>query len=239
MAIRTAVLLFSGSPEDFGWENLFQVSGLQEEVALLQSAIVADLAERLSEQPFKRVVVFETSDARVEATPPLPAKVERIMQAPGLMHKRIQQGVKDIMASDDISSTIVFLGRNPLYPMPLLTRGIELLRQEDDVIVLGEASQEDLGPSLMWLALKNYQEEIFEQNERWCQGGTALLRAAVDAPALVMTVRPVRNIVSKDDLSYLLHEIEREVLLKQWYPLRTYEMLFRMRRRHLIPETTE
>ena len=239
MAPCSAVLLFSGSPEDFGWENFFPVAGLQDEVSLLQSAIVADLAERLSERSFKKVVVFETSDARVEVTPQLPTKVERRMQAPGLMHKRIQQGVKEIAMSDDVSSVVVFLGRNPLYPLPLLSRGVELLGQEDDVVVLGEAIEESRSPSLMWLALKNYQEEIFEQNELWWQGGTALLQAAVDVKALVMTVRPVRNIVSKDDLGYLLHEVEREVLLKQWYPLRTYEMLFRMRRRHLIPETAE
>lgn len=70
MAIRSAVLLFSGSPEDLGWENFFPVPGLQEEVSLLQSAIVADFAERLSEQFFKKVVIFETSDARVEVSPP-------------------------------------------------------------------------------------------------------------------------------------------------------------------------
>ena len=239
MAVRSAVLLFSGSPEDLGWENFFPVPGLQEEVSLLQSAIVADFAERLSEQFFKKVVIFETSDARVEVSPPLPARVERIMQSPGLMQKRIQQAVREITVSGDVSSVVVFLGRNPLYPVHLLSRGVELLGQEDDVIVLGEASREEHSPSLMWLALKNYQEKIFEQNERWWQGGTALLQAAVDTPALVMTIRPVRDIVSKDDLGYLLHEIEREVLLKQWYPVRTYEMLFRMRRRHLIPETTQ
>ena len=239
MGLRSAILLFSGSPEDFGWEDFFPVPGLQGEVSLLQSAIVADLAERLSEQGFRRVVIYETSDARVDVSPPLPAKVERVMQAPGLMHRRVQQGVKDITMSGDLSSVVVFLGRNPLYPVSLLTRGVELLGQEDDVIVLGEATQENHGPSLMYIALKNYREEIFERNERWWQGGTPLLQAAVDAPALVMTVRPFRNIVSKDDLGYLLHEIEREVLLKQWYPLRTYEMLFQMRRRHLIAETTE
>ena len=239
MATQHAVLLFSGSPEDFGWENFFPAPGFQEDVSQLQSAIVADLAERFSEQPSGRVVVFESSDARVDATPPLPAKVERIMQPPGLMHKRIQQGAKEIFARGDVSSVVVFLGRNPLYPLSLLSRGVELLGQEDEVIVLGEALQESHAPSLMWMALRSYLESVFEQNERWWQGGTALVQAAVDAPALVMAVRPVRNIVSRDDLGYLLHEIEREVLLKQWYPLRTYDMLFRMRRKHLIPETAE
>src|SRR5207247_1592635 len=123
--------------------------------------------------------------------------------------------------------------------MQLLARGIELLAQEDDVIVLGEALQETHHPSLMWLALKNYHPEVFEQNERWWQGGSWLLQAAADVQALVMTVRPVRNIASTDDLGYLFHEIEREVLLKQWYPVRTYEALWRMRRKHLIPETVE
>jgi hypothetical protein len=161
------------------------------------------------------------------------------MQVPGLMHKRVQQGVKDILKNGDVPSVVVFLGRNPLYSPQLVSRGVELLAQEDDVIVFGEPSEEAQGPSLIWLAIKNYHEEIFEQNERWWQGGTALLQAASDAGALVMTVRATRNIASKNDLGYLLHEIEREVLLKQWYPVRTYEMLFRMRRKHLIPETAE
>ncbi|MEK9139186.1 MAG: hypothetical protein AAB393_18860, partial [Bacteroidota bacterium] len=68
-------------------------------------------------------------------------------------------------------------------------------------------------------------------------GVMAVLQAAADVQALVMTVRPIRNIASTEDLGYLFHEIEREVLLKQWYPVRTYEVLHRMRRKHLIPET--
>lgn len=159
------------------------------------------------------------------------------MQPPGLLHRRIQEGVKEIMDGGGASSVVVFLGRNPLYPIPLLMRGVELLAQEDDVIVLGESLQQNNQPSLMWLAMKSYHPEVFEHNERWWQGGTPLLQAAADVEALVMTIRPVRNIASIDDLGYLFHEIEREVLLKQWYPVRTYEVLWRMRRNHLIPES--
>ena len=126
-----------------------------------------------------------------------------------------------------------------MYPLPLMARGIELLAQEDDVIVIGEGLRESNNPALMWLAMRNYHPELFENNERWWQGGTQLLQATSDVPALVMTIRPVRDITSTDDLGYLFHEIEREVLLKQWYPMRTYEALWRMRRKHLIPESAE
>jgi hypothetical protein len=240
MTVRNAVLLFSCLPEDLGWEELFPtIPVLHEEVTLLHNAIVADMAERFSEQPHIRVIVFETSDSRVEPAPPLPAKVERRTQMPGLLHKRVQEGVKEILDSGEFSSVVVFLGRNPLYPMHLLVRGMELLAQEDEVIAFGESLQDAHHPSLMFLSLKSYHPEIFEQNERWWQGGTPLLQALVDVQSLVMAVRPVRDIASKDDLGYLFHEIEREVLLKQWYPMRTYEALHRMRRKHLIPETVE
>jgi len=238
MAVRNAVLLFACSPEDLGWEDPFPVNpGLLQEVALLHNAIVADLAERISEQPHVRVIVFETSDSRVESVPLLPAKVERRTQMPGLLHPRVQEGVKEMTGSGEFPSVVVFLGRNPLYPMQLLVRGIELLAQEDDVIVFGESLQDAHRPTLMYLAMKSYHPEIFEQNERWWQGGTPLLQALAGAQSLVMAVRPVRDIASKDDLGYLFHEIEREVLLKQWYPMRTYEALHRMRRKHLIPES--
>ena len=238
MAIRNAVLLFSCSPEDIGWEESFPIiPGLHQEVRLLHNAIVADLAERVSEHPHLRTIVFETSDSRVEPAPPLPARVERRVQMPGLLHRRVQESVKEMIDNGEFSSLVVFLGRNPLYPMQLLVRGIELLAQEDDVIVFGESLQDAHRPSLMFLSFKSYHPEIFEQNERWWQGGIPLLQALADVQSLVMTVRPMRDIASKDDLGYLFHEIEREVLLKQWYPMRTYEILHRMRRRHLIPES--
>lgn len=240
MAVRTAVLLFSCSPEDLGWaEPVVTIPGLQQELAILQNAILVDLAERLSEQSQYRILVFETSDAQVESTTQLPAKVERKIQAPGLLHRRVNEGIKEVMDNGGLSSIVVFLGRNPLYPMSLLARGVELLSEEDDVIVLGEAIDDAHNPSLMWLAIKSYHPEIFEDNERWWQGGIPLLQATADVQALVMAVRAVRNIASTDDLGYLFHEIEREVLLKQWYPVRTYEALWRMRRKHLIPETVE
>jgi hypothetical protein len=235
MAIRTAILLFSCSPEDMGWEE--SSPALQQEVSSLHNAIVADLAERFAEQSNLHVIVFETSDSRFEPAPPLPARIERRTQMPGLLHRRVQEGVREMIDSGEFASLVVFLGRNPLYPMQLLFRGIELLYQEDDVVVCGESLQNGHHPSLMFLSLKSYHPEIFEQNERWWQGGIPLLRALADVPSLVMTVRAIRDIASQDDLGYLFHEIEREVLLKQWYPMRTYETLHRMRRKHLIPES--
>jgi len=237
MAVRNAVLVFSCSPEDIGWEEpVVTMPGLQPEVVALHNAIVGDIVERFSEQPQYRVILFETSDSQIETS--LPAKVERRLQSPGLLHRRLCDGVREVLEGGDVSSAIIFLGRNPLYPLPLLAKGIELLAQEDDVVVLGEALQEINNPALSWLSLKTYHAELFEGNERWWQGGTPLLQAAADVQALVMTVRPVRNIASIEDLGYLFHEIEREVLLKQWYPVRTYEALWRMRKKHLIPEST-
>lgn len=240
MTPRTAVLMFSCLPEDLEWgaPNV-TISGLQQELAVLQNAILVDLAERLSELSQYHVIAFETSDAQVGTSVLLPSKVERRIQTPGTLQRRINDAVKEVMDGGEYSSVVVFLGRNPLYPMSLLGRGVELLAEEDDVIVIGEGIEETHHPSLMWLAFKSFHPELFEQSERWWQGGTPLLQAAADVQALVMAVRGVRNIASMDDLGYLFHEIEREVLLKQWYPVRTYEELWRMRRKHLIPEIVE
>jgi hypothetical protein len=240
MSSRVAILLFSCSPEDLGWEEpVVTIPGLSSAVEQLNSAIVADIAERFVEQTPYRIVLYETRDSTIESTPPIPSKIERKSQSPGLLQKRIQEAIREAFEGEGVASAIVFLGRNPLYPLQLLFRGIELLGQEDDVVVLGEGLQDMHKPSLMWIALKNYHPEFFEENERWWQGGTPLLQAAADADALVMTVKPVRNITSVDDLGYLFHETEREVLLKQWYPIRTYEALWQMRRQRLIPETAE
>jgi hypothetical protein len=231
--------MFSCSPEDLGWEDNFtMIPGLLQDVTLLHNAIVADIAERIIEQSGASVIIYETSDAPVECTPMLSPRVERRKQQPGLLFKRIQDGMREVLEGGEANAVLALLGRNPLYPVSLLSRGFELLAQEDDVVVLGESSAEGHKPLLMYIALKTYHPEIFEHNERWWQGGQPLLQAAADVPALVMTLRPVRDITSRDDLGYLFHEIEREVLLKQWYPMRTYEMLHRMQRKHLIPETT-
>ena len=240
MSGSTLCLLFSCSAEDLGWqEDARMTTELRQEIDALHGAIVADLAERLSEQPSFRVVIYETRDSRIESTPLLSARVERRDQAPGLLGKRIHDALKENAEQGKTQSTVVFLARNPLYPQHLLARGIELLGQEDDVIVISEGGQERHNPSLLWIAMKRYHPEVVEPNDRWWQGGTALLQSIADANALVMSVRSVRNITSVDDLGYLFHEIEREVLLKQWYPLRTYEVLHRLRREHLIPEVTE
>jgi hypothetical protein len=240
MASHTGFLLFTSSGDDLGWsESAPPIPGLSQEVDHLHNAIVCDLAERFVEYLPYNVRLLETSDTHFEPVPPIPARVECRTQTPGLLSRRVQEAAKDALESGEVSSLVVFLGRNPLYPLQLLTRGIELLSQEDDVIVLGEAVQERHHPSIMWLGLKSYHPEIFEQNERWWQGGTPLLQAAVDANALVMTLRPVRDITSVGDLGFLFHEVEREVLLKQWYPVRTYEALWKMRRKHLISENPE
>ena len=240
MSSKVAILLFSCSPEDLSWEEpVVTIPGLSPAVEQLHKAIVADIAERFVEQTSNRVILFETSDSSIESMPSIPSKVERKIQSPGLLHRRIQEGTREVFEGGGVTSTVVFLGRNPLYPLNLLSRGIDLLGQEDDVVVLGEGQQEMHKPSLMWIALKSYHPELFEENERWWQGGTPLLQAAADADALIMTVKPVRNIMSVDDLGYLFHETEREVLLKQWYPVRTYEALWQMRRQRLIPETAE
>src|SRR6266705_5348990 len=126
MAGRNTALLFACSPEDIGWEeSVPAIPGLQREVGLLHNAIVADLAERLAEQ--YRVALYETSDSRIDPSTAIPSKVERRLQAPGLLQRRLNEGVKEILDNGDVSSVVVFLGRNPLYPMQLLARGVELL----------------------------------------------------------------------------------------------------------------
>jgi hypothetical protein len=209
---------------------------MHREVDALLSAIVADLAERIAEELPVQVRVFETSDSPLSAAPAMSQRVEVHSQHPGPLHRRIQDGMRDMTHATPGSPCMCFLGRNPLYPLPLLSKGIDLLGQEDDVVVIGESHE--LSGSLSFLAVKNFHPSVFEQSDMWWRGGLPLLQAAVGAEALVMSVRPFRNITNVDDLPYLFHEVEREVLLKQWYPVRTYEALWRMRREHLIPESS-
>lgn len=237
---RVTVLLFSCSADDFGWEDDPRVSPqVKEGIDLLHNAIVADIAEKLSEEPGYHIVLYETRDSYGELPPSIPSKVERVSQEPGLLYRRVQEALRERAEQAGGAPLVVLLSRNPLYPKELLTRGIELLGQEDDVIAYGEGGSDRQGSSLMWIAMKKYHPEVFESNNRWWEGGMSLLQAIVEAHAIVMPVSQVRNILTLDDLGYLYHEIEREVLLKQWYPVRTYEVLYGLRRRHLIPEVSE
>ncbi len=202
---------------------------------LLVDAMLADLAECLAENPSLHVTVHTANQSSAAILSSLSPKVERKTEAFTSLHQRIADAIRKSYNSYEKKTVVVFYGRNPLYPRPLLSRGVALLEQEDDVVVIGEAEQRNRDPALMWIAAKRYHAELFGEKCSWWDSGS-LLQTVADVRALLIPMRSIRNIVGLEDLSYLYHEIEREVLLKKWYPRRTYEVLKAMHHTGIIPE---
>ena len=232
----TDILLFSYQLGETGWAGLdvFSIEKKQD-IGLLANSIVADLAERLSAEPSFRVILHVTNLPTDKILASLPPRVRKKNQDSMSFSERVSEAVKEIYQLRGNARVVVFYGRNPLYPRALLSRGVALLEQEDDVVVIGEAEQRNRDPALMWIAAKRYHAELFGEKCSWWDGGS-LLQTVADVRALLIPMRSIRNIVGLEDLSYLYHEIEREVLLKKWYPRRTYEVLKAMHHTGIIPE---
>jgi hypothetical protein len=234
----TDILLFSYLPCETGWAELdaFLIEKKQD-VGLLANSIVADLAERLSSEASSSRVVVHTTNLPTDRTlASLSPRIRNKNQDSTLFSLRVSEAVNEIYQLRENARVVVFYGRNPLYPPALLSRGVALLEQKDDVVVMGESEQRDRYPALMWIATKRFHAELFGEKCSWCDRDTSMLQAVADEGALLIPVKSVRNIVGLEDLSYLYHEIEREVLLKKWYPQRTYEVLTTMHRAGIISE---
>lgn len=234
---RGNLLLFCSTPADVQWPELNNFSNeIREDVALLLNAIAVESAVHWSASLGMHAVIHTTAASPMEGLMPLPDSIHLVAQQKLPLHKRFAEALRLSGENRDGSATTLILGNNPLYPIAALQQGVELLGQEDEVVVFGEGHQRDGAQCLMWVAMKSHHPEIVEHLEQPAEQGLDFMRIIADTHGLVMVMKPVREIGGMNDLSYLLHEIERALLLKQWYPSRTYEVLMRLQNHGAIPE---
>ena len=234
---RGNLLLFCCAPSDLRWPELATVSSnLREEVTLLFNAIAVESAVHWSASLGMHAVLHTTPASPMEGLMSLPDSIHLVAQQELPIHKRFAEALRLSGENRDGSATILILGNNPLYPIVALQQGVELLGQEDEVVVFGEGHQRNGVRCLMWVAMKSRHPEIVELLEQPAEQGLDFMRIIADTHGLVMVMKPVREIGGMNDLSYLLHEIERALLLKQWYPPHTYELLLRLRNHGAISE---
>jgi len=235
MRTNCHVMFFCGSPEECGWRDYGSYSQqIQDAVSLFVDATTADLAERLAEFPSLQVSLYQWNSRLEDHDPPLPSGIAVGDLVGDSFHGAISKVVKEIYLSRPAANILLFYGRNPLYPVELLLEGVELVGQEDDVIAVGQStnSPEPSGP--IWLSTKCHHPDLFG---RWDH---ALLEEGLlqspDLQSLIMPVRAMANVSVLSDLPILFHDIEREMLLGNWFPYRTHHVLKRMHRIGLLEE---
>jgi len=234
---RGTFLFFCCAPSDLSWQELASVSpSLKEEVTLILNAIALESAVHWSASFGMHAILHTTPATQTDELMSLPDSIHIVVQPNLPLHKRFAEALKLSGENRDGSTTILVLGNNPLYPIAELQQGVELLGQEDEVVVFGEGHQTDGVQCLMWVAMKSRHPEIVEHLEQPTEQGLDFTRIIADTHGLVVVMKPVREIGGMNDLSYLLHEIERALLLKQWYPPNTYELLLRLRNHGAISE---
>lgn len=235
--IRGNLHLFCSTPADVQWPELaVGADAVREEVALLFNACAVDSALHWSSSLGVHAILHTTSMCPLDGLLPLPESIQVLSQPFLPLHQRIAEAYKSSEVNETGNPTILVTGKSPLYPVDSLRRGVELLGQEDEVVTLGEGYPDGGGQCLMWVAAKGPHPEIAQHFENQNDPQMNFLELAADAHGLVMVLKPEQEIGGMLALSHLLHDIERELLLKQWYPAHTHAILMRLQNQGAIPE---
>lgn len=227
------VFLFCCSLSELGWLDAAGSSQeLQGELLQLDTAILVDLVERLAGIDGFSVVVHETDENLLGSFDQTQPRFMRIRQRPGLLRDRIGQAVTGFYQQNDGASLIVIYGRNPLLSPFTLQAMEQYLHQEEEVIVIAEQHDKKRQPGVVVTATRSSHSSLYSV------AGEAERANAIEpflrAEALLMPVQPVHDCAGLESLPWLLHEVERPMLLGQWYPRRTLATLYRMQRKGII-----
>jgi hypothetical protein len=234
---ETHLLLFSCSAQELGWTGLERGSDeVREHVEFFLNAAVADICDHLSLEPSCKVLLYERGKTLTEIRPPVSSSVVLRTRSSSTLRADISEAVRDIYVEKANATVIILFGRNPLYPPDLLLKGADLLAQKDDVVMIGQAMEQKENVAPMWISMKCYHPELLEMGGGRWRYDEFFLQLMKETQSLVMPMRAVRDARSVEDLPVMLHDIEREILLKKWFPHRTYEVLKRMQRLGILPE---
>ena len=228
------VFFFCRPFSDLGWpETNSLTAGLRSELTDIVHSTNIDLAERLATEGSLSVSFFETDECPTNGTALKPG-VNRIVQPSDPFDVRVFAAVKEAFDEDESSHVAIFLGVNPLYPAALVKAGMDLLDQEDDVVAIGEGTSVHDAPPL-WVGMKRFHQRLLAELVRRSptQPG-AYLNSIEECIVVPMSRQP--HVRSINDLAWLLHEVEREILLNRWYPKRTFDSLQRMKQAGSLKE---
>lgn len=203
--------------------------------------MTVDLADRLAAKLGYKVRLFETLPLPAGENRGLGPNVEYTVQALSPLETRVLAAIKAVFDEDELAHVGVFLDNCPLYPPALVAAGMDLLDQEDDVVVIGEAmpaSCRGMSRNVerpLWVGIKRRHTRLLANLLAETPNGVAASLDTV-AGSLVIPIGRQRRVCSFEDFSWLRHDIEREALLNRWFPRRTLEGLRRMNAGELIPE---
>ena len=239
MSIVADILFFCYPPQDLVWVERSVISPqLHTSLSKCVHSVALDLMERYAAVGSFRVSLHEMETCPLKDAVSI-GKVNRVATNGDRLEERVLSALRQIYDNDPASRVGVYIGCNPLYPPELFEAGMELLEQDDDVVAFGDTGLNPLDgvrhPSRRpaWIGLKAFPREfVFDGNFRLDKDSIMKLGGT---DVLLMPVRGgAENVSSVNDLRSLLHNIEREVLLKKWYPKRTLDSLRQMHRDGLI-----
>jgi hypothetical protein len=189
----------------------------------LAAAMTADLAEKLMSTCDAGVTVF----GRV-AREDLPAGCA----CAGAKARCIADAVRSYYERRKAGRLVVGFGLHPLYGAVEIPRAARLLDLEDATVAYGSAAG-DADPVVL-LGMERQHAGIVDSMRGGFRGPT--LAAVVASESVVIPLRTMHGLADAGDYAWLLHEVEREMLLGHWFPGRTYAVLQQMQRRHILPE---
>jgi hypothetical protein len=207
-------------------------SAASDELWELDRAMVLDSAERLAHEPHTRVTVYdmEGSEEGAGAAEGCSFVIQHHIPAAS----RVEETGRSFYERNEGGKLVVLLGRNPLYGLTEIARAAVLLDQEDEAVVYA-AGGTDGEARVALVATRRFHPGLYALPDPGLPGLS--LRAVVAAEAMVLPLRPMRTVRGPADFAWLMHEVEREVLLGHWFPRRTYDLLRMMKRRRSIPES--
>lgn len=225
--------MFCCSLSELGWPDAAGSSReLHEELMLLDSAMIVDLVERLAGMDGFSVVVHETDENLLGSFDQTQPRFVRIRQRPGFLKDRIGQAVAGFYHHNDGASLVVIYGRNPLLS-PFNLRVMEqFLHQEEEVIVIAEQKEWKRGLGVVAAATRSNHPSLYTVTGETDRANA--MEPFLGADALLWPVQPVHDCAGMETLPWLLHEVERPMLLGRWYPRRTLAALYRMQRKGII-----
>ncbi|MFN0159025.1 MAG: hypothetical protein ACKVRP_13255 [Bacteroidota bacterium] len=223
------IFVFCCSMLDAGWPSeTSSPDAMREEFQILDRAMLVDLAERLAETEGFSVVIHETDEYNLGGMNPSEHRFNRNSQRRASLSERMAEATARFFLQNEGSSLVVVYGRNPLFPTETFREMEALLHEEEEVIAITQQRKTRQLPGVVAVAMRSLHPCLFVATE---EKGAHQIEPFLEAQAMLIPVLPTYDFAHPDGLPLLLHEVERRVLLRQWYPVRTHAILQTMHRK--------
>ncbi len=207
MPDRLALAVMARAPSDDSGKTRLRQTGGAERAAALRRAILLDTLESVrSVYGVHLVVIFTPETTRLEFEALVDDSEGLLGQRGNGLGERMEHGCSDLLARG--YTGVVMIGSDlPTLPAAYVDQGIEVLRREDDPLVLGPS--EDGGYYL--IGLRRCHQELFH-GIPWSTS-SVLARTLVSARELGMAVTMLPSwydLDSADDLDRVIRTAEMD-----------------------------